>query len=1214
MLHTSLLALINPKWRLCYIVRSFPQRRKGAKTILDFNRLKLLRALASLREKPFPQIIFLIVLLTISACRPTSNLPAKSTPEYNELVRTFYIGLAALEVGHDVQADAKLSQFTQLAATEPAGWANWGLLALRQRNYEAATERLGRARDLAPDNGDIHYLLGLLESSRGNTAEAIKELRKSIELDQGNLIATYKLAEEIERQGDENAIDEVQRLIQKILSAQPDNLAALVELSRVAAKRGDAETLKSAVAKLAARSSVWPVEMREQMSALDNTAKSGDLRAAGTRTSFLRNVLVRLPEYRRELSAIKPLPGEEATPFRHFLKLETPVFTTAAPDTSISFDPKPIAGATQADWIGAISLSGEGAHVIATATGREVHLTGGSSFPFPGGPSNTPPESSGILPVDFNYDFKTDLVLAGAGGVRFLRQESPSAFTDVTAQTKLPPATINREYTAGAWSADIEADGDLDVVLATAAGVPPVLRNNGDGTFTEIQPFPRITGLKDFAWADLDADGDPDAALVDSGYTLSVFINERQGQFLDRALPPGMGSTISIDVMDVDNDGVLDLLLLHDGKITRLSDKDHGAGWIQAEVVSSPNAPAFPIIGQVNLRIADFDNNGGLDLLALSSGRPVGFTGCSPPCEPGAVVWLSDGNGKFIPMTEPVWKERVFDISDANNDGRLDLIGLSADGQPRQAINKGSKNYHWQIVRPRASQATGDQRINSFGVGGEVEIRSGLLVQKQPITGPMLHFGLGEQTSTDVIRVTWPNGTVRADFEVKADQEVVTEQRLKGSCPFLFAYNGKQMEFVKDSVPWSSAIGLRINTLGTARVEATEEWYKIGREQLVPRDGYYDLRITAELWETYYYDLLSLMVVDHPAGTEIFVDERFVIPAAQLAVTTVSTPRKIAKAVDDNGQDVTSVVNTLDGNYLDTFGRGKYQGVTRDHYVEVDLGEEAPSSGPLWLIAHGWMHPTDSSINVAISQGQQEQAKPLSLEIPDGRGGWEVVHPNMGFPAGRKKICLFDLTNVFRSGIPRRLRLRTNLEVYWDLLEWAVGLPNAELRTARLNADSADLHHRGYSIINQANDSSPQIPDYNRLSGSKQVWRDLIGYYTRFGDVRELLSHTDDRYVIMNAGDEMSFRFAAPASPPSGWVRDYVIVGDGWIKDGDYNSTFSKTVLPLPYHAKNEYTTPPGRLEDEWVYRRYPEDWLNYHTRYVTPGVFQNAMRSKQKK
>jgi hypothetical protein len=106
----------------------------------------------------------------------------------------------------------------------------------------------------------------------------------------------------------------------------------------------------------------------------------------------------------------------------------------------------------------------------------------------------------------------------------------------------------------------------------------------------------------------------------------------------------------------------------------------------------------------------------------------------------------------------------------------------------------------------------------------------------------------------------------------------------------------------------------------------------------------------------------------------------------------------------------------------------------------------------------------------------------------------------------------------------------------------------------------------------------------------------------------------DDRYVIMNSGDEMTFRFAERPPPPAGWVRDYVILGDGWIKDGDYNSTFGKTVLPLPYHAKNEYTTPPGRLEDEWAYRHHPEDWQNYQTRYVTPEVFQNALRSQPAK
>ena len=1124
-------------------------------------------------------IILLAVIFT--ACRPANNLPTKSSPQYNELVRTFYIGLAALEVGHDVQADAKLAQFTQLAAAEPAGWANWGLLALRQRNYDVAAERLHKARDLAPDNGDIHYLLGLLESSRGNTPAAIEELRKAVELDQNNLIAIYKLAEEVERQGDQKAADEFQTLIQKILTAQPDNLAALVELSRIAAKRGDTETLKSSVAKIVARSSAWPEEVRAQVTALDTAAQSGDTNAAATRTSFLRNVLVRVPDYRRDLAAIKPQPGEEAVPLRHFLRLESPVFKAADDDSKIKFTPEPL-NTDKADWVGAIWLSSEGAPVTATATAREVKLSSGPTLPFPG--KDTPPTKSCILPIDFNYDFKTDLVLAGAGGVRLFQQESNSAFKDVTAATKLPPAVVNRSY-SGAWAADIEADGDLDIVLGSNELKPTVLRNNGDGTFQEMDAFSSVSGINDFVWGDLDADGDPDAALIDSSGKLHVFSNERQGQFSERTLPANFPSVRAISLAELNDDSVLDLAVVKsDGEIVRLSDKDHGSSWDEQRVMSAgpANSP--------DLMFADLDNNGSLDVLFgtdlnLRSDQTI----LRPPTETGLA--------------------KIFAVADLNGDGRLDLLGLDGDGRPARAINHGSKNYHWQVVRPRAVQASGDQRINSFGVGGEMEIRSGLLVQKQPITGPLLHFGLGEQPSTDVIRVVWPNGTVRADFEIKADQEIVTEQRLKGSCPFLFAWNGKQMDFVKDAVPWSSAIGLRINTLGTARVEATEEWYKIGRDQLAPHDGYYDLRITAELWETYYYDHLSLMVVDHPEGSDIFVDERFVIPAAKLEITTVSTPRKVARAVDDQGQDVTSIINNLDGQYLDTFGRGKYQGVTRDHYVELDLGDDVPASGPLWLIANGWMHPTDSSINVAISQGHQEQAKPLSLEIPDGKGGWQVVRPNLGFPAGRKKICLFDLTGVFKPGIPHRLRLRTNLEVYWDSLEWATGIPNTQLKTTRLDPQVADLHYRGYSVINRKDDSSPEVPDYNRLSSSKQIWRDLIGYYTRFGDVRDLLKQADDRYVIMNAGDEMSFRFAAQPPPAPGWVRDYVIVGDGWIKDGDYNSTFSKTVLPLPYHAKNEYITAPGRLEDEWVYRRHPEDWQNYHTRYVSTDVFQNAMR-----
>ena len=1138
----------------------------------------------------------------LAGCDSGSKLPATSSKEYGNVVSAFYIGLAAFQVGDDTRADEKLGEVTRLAPGEPAAWADWGVLALRQRNFEAAAQRLEHARDLAPGDGHVHNLLGVLESNRGRPEQAIDHFRKAAELDPRNLRNSYALAQEIERQGGQNSEAEVQKLVEGILAAQPDNLAALLELCRIAAKRGDAATLKAAMTRMAVPSSAWPPEVREQFAGLQSAVVGADLRLAATQTARLRNVLWRVPEFRRSFTNIKAPAGEEAQAFTRFVRLRSPDFKAAPADTNLAFDAQPVenAGNGPWSWIGAIQLGRAGSPIAGVANGEEVRLATGVVLRFPGGPSKVPPSPEGVLQLDFDYDFRTDLALAGAGGVRLFRQDGPAAFTDVTGRTKLPKAVIDGRYT-GAWAADIEADGDLDIVLGSSEGTPLVLRNNGDGTFVGIHPFAGVSGLRQFAWADLDSDGNPDAAIIDGSGRLHVFINVRQGVFRERSLPAKLGTVKAIAVADVDNDGVLDLLAVQaDGAIVRISDKDEGQGWDVVEIAKVPD-PNDRLAGEVRLRVADLDNNGAIDLYLAPVAPGKGTS--------GALIWLGNDQGEFKPLQRPAGPALVFDAVDLDGDGKLDLLGISEDGRAILAQNRGARNYHWQIVRPRATQAFGDQRINPFGVGGEVDLRAGLLLQKRPINGPRVHFGLGEQTSADVVRVIWPNGVAGAEFEVKADQEIETEQRLKGSCPFLFAYDGKQMAFVKDAVPWGSAIGLRINTLGSADVAATEEWYKIGREQLAPRDRYYDLRITAELWEVYYYDELALMTVDHPPGTEVFVDERFVIPPVKLAIKTVATPHRIARAVDDTGRDVTDVVSTLDGKALDGFGRGQYQGVTRDHYVEVDLGEDAPQSGPLYLIAHGSIYPTDSSINVAMSQGKRWRAHPLSLEAPDGRGGWIVAEHNLGFPAGRNKTILIDLTNAFRPGTERRVRLRTNLEIYWDALEWARGLPDSPLRTSRLAPAVADLHYRGYSVINRPDPASPEVPDYARISGTQQRWRDLIGYYTRFGDVRELLERADDRYVIMNAGDEMSLRFAEQPPPPEGWLRDFVIVGDGWIKDGDYNSTFSKTVLPLPYHAKRSYNESPAALEDEWTYRHHPEDWQTFHTRYVTPDVFNNALR-----
>jgi hypothetical protein len=277
--------------------------------------------------------------------------------------------------------------------------------------------------------------------------------------------------------------------------------------------------------------------------------------------------------------------------------------------------------------------------------------------------------------------------------------------------------------------------------------------------------------------------------------------------------------------------------------------------------------------------------------------------------------------------------------------------------------------------------------------------------------------------------------------------------------------------------------------------------------------------------------------------------------------------------------------------------------------VELELPSEAPRIGPLYLIAQGWIHPTDSSVNVAISQGTHARPRALSLSVADAAGRFREVRSNLGFPAGKDKTVLVDLAGVFPASGPRRLRLSTNLEIFWDRLGWAVGRPDVRVVPERLPLDAADLVYRGYSVTTRRASSAPERPRYV-LDGTTPRWLDLEGYYTRFGDVRPLVGTIDDRYVIMNAGDELRLRFRAGSPARAGLVRDFILLSDGWVKDGDYNTTASRTVLPLPTHATGRYTDPPARLEDDPVYRAHPQDFSEYHTRYVTPAAARHALEA----
>ncbi len=1115
---------------------------------------------------------------------------------YRDMVSAFYTGVVALQVGDTKRAFSQLTLATQIDSHEPAAWADLGLFYLRNNNPDEARKALAKAQDLAPRNARIAALSGLLAAQSQRYDEAIAAYQKTISLDPNDLKARYALAQALDQQAGPGADVQMRQQLQAIYDAAPDNLFAEFELAIPAAKAGDANLLRRVAARIAPHAASWAPDIQRDWKAAQAAAAGPDPRAAVVPLRGLQNELGPEPQYQDDADRIRGASSAVGTPLDRFVSLPSPSPTPAAPDTALTFTPQPLPVPAPGPWAWAETalLNGSGAPTLLLANGKELRV-GSASLPFPGGPKAAPPAPDGIAAFDARNTGLMDLACAGAGGLRLYQQRPGGTFTDVTGGAKLPPNIIGGAYT-GVWPAAIVTGGQLDLVLGTATGPPTVLRNNGDGTWTVLHPFgPAKSGLTQWAWADLDGDGLADAAFVDGRGRLVVLENRRAGAFGPWPLPADVGRIAALSAADPDRDGTQDVIVLTaDGAVRRLSRKIDGNGWDEADL---GHASAVPADGSARLQWADLDNNGALDLIVTSSG--------------GGQILLGDAQGKLTSPAVPVGARSVSPDAQAVK-GRLGLIGLNAQGQPVRLVSAGSKNYAWQEVRLRAA-SEGDKRNNTYGVGSEIALRAGLLFETQIASSPVTHFGLGDNERADSIRIVWPNGNTQGEFELKADQLAEATERLKGSCPWLLADDGTGgsadagMKFVTDFI-WRSPLGLRINAQDTAGVVQTRDWVKVRGDQLKARDGFYNLRITADLWETHFFDEIKLMTVDHPAGTEVNVDERFSIPPPPLAVQAMTPPQPVVKATDDRGQDVSDVVRARDGRYLDTFGLGEYQGVTRDHWVTLDLGPNLPI-GKTWLVGVGWIHPTDSSINVALGRGRHVPPHDLSLEVPDGRGGWKAALPHLGFPEGKNKTVLLPLAGLFGPGVPHQVRLRTNMEIYWDFLGTAQALPPATMRQGILPLSSAALRYRGFSQTHQASHSSPEIPDYAELAQTGPRWLDLEGYCTRYGDVQELLARTDDRYVIMNAGDEMVLRFAAPPPPPLGWTRDYVLVGDGWEKDGDFNTGFSRTVLPLPSHLRPAYNTPPGRLVDDPVYKAHRQDWVTYQTRWVSQRRFHEALR-----
>jgi hypothetical protein len=218
------------------------------------------------------------------------------------------------------------------------------------------------------------------------------------------------------------------------------------------------------------------------------------------------------------------------------------------------------------------------------------------------------------------------------------------------------------------------------------------------------------------------------------------------------------------------------------------------------------------------------------------------------------------------------------------------------------------------------------------------------------------------------------------------------------------------------------------------------------------------------------------------------------------------------------------------------------------------------------------------------------------------------VSDDIGFPAGLRRTMTADLTGTLPAGA-RRVRIWTNLKVYWDqILIDTTADDEVPMTRTEVPLQGASLAFRGFPRERTGTPAADLTYSYRELSRFGP-WARHRGFYTRYGDVTPLLGGIDDRFVIFGAGEETALEFDATALPRlrEGWTRDYLFYARAYVKDMDFYAAHGQTVTPLPFRDMGTYPYGPTvRYPEqhdeyllEWNTRLVnAESWPSYRTEY----------------
>ena len=744
-----------------------------------------------------------------------------------------------------------------------------------------------------------------------------------------------------------------------------------------------------------------------------------------------------------------------------------------------------------------------------------------------------------------------------------------SQFTDTVLEGTVDPAT------AGMTLIDSTGTGQTDFLAWSARGVKLYLRGQQLATATGLEG---ITGVVGVAPGDFDNDGLMDLCVLTA--TGPQLYRNTRGKFVHQNANLPARKFDAAVWLDYDHDYDLDLVLL--GPEPALMRNQGAAGWMD-------RTSDFPFIkGNVSdarkLRVAP--DSKAFDLAVFYRDR-------------APVLYRDQLGGRYRVVSytgEPDKHMQVFADFDAT--GRLDQARIDVDGRLHFGRNRNSLR-NW--IR---AQLKGVRSLK-LAQDALVEIKSGTLYRSGFYQGVPLTIDLGDQTSAEVVRITWPNGLIQNEVRQTENQTHVFEeaQRLSGSCPMIWTWNGHEFQFVAD-VLGVAPLGARSGD-GSFFPVAHEEYVQIPGSALQQQNGRYQIRVTEELSEVSYLDQIQLYAVDHPRDTEIYTNEKFKSPPyPEFRLYSVKHRVYPRSARDDRGADVLPQLIQQDKRYPDAFQRSE-TGVAELHTLDLDFGDAA-RTGKANLLLNGWVDWPDGSTFLRASQELKSGLVMPYLQVQDAAGAWKTVNADMGMPAGKPRTIVVPVEFLSAR---RKIRIVTNLCVYWDeifLSDSTDAAADAGPAPRLIPLDSADLHFRGFS--QSRIDPRRRQPDtffYGSVSPAS-FWNATPGLYTRFGPVASRLRDVDDRLAIFRSGDEVTLQFSAADSgmPANGYTRDFLLKVDGWAKDRDPNTAFSASVEPLPFHGMSRYPYPSREhYPQDAAHAGYQREWNTRPASVLVPPL-----------